>query len=65
MVDLRLKATFCDSDKEIEFNLSDIICSMGTQCAEDVSLANEIGSELAFLAENIKKADFEIIKAIN
>jgi len=61
MTDIKIKATFKNSDKAIDFELSDIVFSMGSLCAEDVSLKEEIGEDLAYLQDNWDYVELQII----
>lgn len=60
MKDIKIVATF-NSGREIEFELSSVVTCMGHQCAEDVSLAEEVGEEMAYLHDNFKDATFRIL----
>jgi hypothetical protein len=61
MKDIKIKATFTNSKKIIEFDLSSIVDLMGRQFAEDVSIAEEIGEEFDFLRSNFNNVILEIV----
>lgn len=61
MKDIKIKATFNNSKKVIEFDISTIVYSIGHQCAEDVSLAEEVGEDLAYLWENWDNVILELV----
>ena len=61
MKNINFKATFTNSEKIIEFDLTRIIYNMGNQCAEEVSPEEEIGEELAYLQDNWENVILEII----
>lgn len=62
MKDIKIKATFINSDRIIYFELSDVIYKMGKQCAEELDLEEEIGEDMAYLQQNWKNIILEIIK---
>lgn len=64
MKDIKLKATFTNSQKVIEFELSMIVYMMGHQCAEDVSLAEEVGEDLAYLQDNWDSVILEVVATV-
>ena len=61
MKDIKLKATFTNSERIIEFEISDIISSMGSQGAGDYTLEEEVGEELSYLKYNWKNVILELV----
>lgn len=61
MNDKKVIFRFSNSDRVIETNLSIIVFNMGHQCAEDVSLKDEIGEPLAFVVDNWDHVIIEIL----
>jgi len=61
MKDIKLKATFTNSNMIIEFELSTIVSNMGNQFAEDVPRVEEIGEDLAFLQFNWDNVILEVL----
>jgi len=61
MKNINIRATFTNSDRVIDFYLSDVVFNMGSQIAEDVSLAEQIGYDFAYLYDNWNNVILEII----
>jgi hypothetical protein len=61
MTEINFKATFNNSEKVIHFSLSDLVFSMGSQCAEDISLSKAVGDDLAFLHDNWEISRIEFV----
>jgi len=61
MKDIKLKATFSDSENVIEFSISDLVRKMGGQGAGDWSLEEEVGKDFAYLSDNFENVILEVV----
>ena len=62
MKDIKLKATFSDSENVIEFSISDLVRNMGSQGGGDWSLEEEVGKDFAYLSDNFENVILEVVK---